>query len=346
MADLPDPLTPPDCDLRDFAFMPLDVVRLRDSDLAVTAEADEFRCAVLLWCASWHQVPAASLPDDDKILAQYAGYGRVVKEWMKVRTGALRGWIKCVDGRLYHPVVAEKANEAWLAKLRQRLKTECGRIKKHNERHPGANVAYPEFDAWMEAGCPTGQPLFVPSDNPPKSPGQDSNVSSEKYSKGQGEGQGQGQLTSKTQSSSSQASTEVGAGQHRDDDDQPRESKRVTAIVAMLRSEGIDATASAPIVLAWAADPRITKDVLTLAIERARKFKPGEEIWLSYLDSTVQTVLQKQSAPASLSPAPAQQAPARKPQGNDPKGTDETYDEWQARVAAWEQARRQGGQAA
>jgi hypothetical protein len=202
---LPAPLTPVDCDLRDFAFMPLDVVRLRDSDLAVTSEADEFRCAVLLWCASWHQVPAASLPDDDKALAQYAGYGRVVKEWLKVRAGALRGWVKCADGRLYHAVVAEKANEAWLAKLRQRLKTECARIKKHNERH-GTKLPFPEFDAWMGAGCPVGQPLFVPSDNLKASPGQGEGVggdnaqksqgtpdgvASESDSKGQGEGQGQ-----------------------------------------------------------------------------------------------------------------------------------------------------------
>jgi hypothetical protein len=188
----PAPLTPADCDLRDFAFMPLDVVRLRDSDLAVTAEADEFRCAVLLWCASWHQVPAASLPDDDKILAQYAGYGRVVKEWLKVREGALRGWVKCADGRFYHAVVAEKANEAWLAKLRQRLKTECARIKKHNERH-GTKLPFPEFDSWMEAGCPVGQLLPVTSDNPHQDTGQGGNVPGEKHSKGQGEGQGEGQ---------------------------------------------------------------------------------------------------------------------------------------------------------
>ena len=25
---------------------------------------------MLLWCASWHQVPAASLPDDDIVLAR------------------------------------------------------------------------------------------------------------------------------------------------------------------------------------------------------------------------------------------------------------------------------------
>jgi hypothetical protein len=190
LTTLPDPLTPPDCDLRDFAFMPLDVVRLRDSDLAVTAEADEFRCAVLLWCASWHQVPAASLPDDDKILAQYAGYGRVVKEWLKVRDGAMRGWVKCNDGRLYHAVVAEKAREAWTAKLRQRLKTECARIKKHNERH-GTSIQFPDFDSWLSSGCPVGHPLPVPNDKPPKSPRQGDSVPGEKQSKGQGEGQGQ-----------------------------------------------------------------------------------------------------------------------------------------------------------
>ncbi len=112
---LPAPLTPLDCDLRDFAFMPPDVACLRDSDLAIQVGAEESRAAVLLWCGAWHQVPAASLPDDDKALAALAGYGRVVAEWRKYRDGALYGWVKCDDGRLYHPVVAEKARDAWQA---------------------------------------------------------------------------------------------------------------------------------------------------------------------------------------------------------------------------------------
>lgn len=341
---LPAPLTPADCDLRDFPFMPLDVVRLRDSDLAVTAEADEFRCAVLLWCASWHQVPAASLPDDDKILAQYAGYGRVVKEWQKVRTGALRGWIKCADGRLYHPVVAEKASEAWTAKLRQRLKTECARIKKHNERH-GTKVPFPEFDAWLEAGCPTGQPLPVPSDKPQMSPGQTGDVTGEKHSKGHGEGQGQ--LTTKSKSSS-QASTEVGVGPHRDDDDRP--ARREIEIASLLREHGIEALPQTAIVrMAWAPDPRITDALLLVAIARAKKSKPNEDISLAYLEKAVQSVVQRQEAQATPFPASAPvaaPAPPRKPQGNDPKGTDESYDEWQARVAAFERSQREGGKAA
>jgi hypothetical protein len=278
---LPAPLTPADCDLRDFAFMPLDVVRLRDSDLAVTAEADEFRCAVLLWCASWHQVPAASLPDDDKVLAQYAGYGRVVKEWQKVRDGALRGWVKCADGRLYHPVVAEKANEAWLAKLRQRLKTECARIKKHNERHK-TSIPFPDFDAWMEAGCPVGQPLFVPSDNPPLSQGQGGSVTGENHSKGQGEGQGQGQLTTKTLDSDprSTAQTESGAGDG-------IEPTPVGLLSKAMRAFGINSNPGDLRLIALAGQG-VTVESVQAACEAAKKAKPNESIPTAYVLSILE----------------------------------------------------------
>lgn len=33
---------------------------------------------------------------------------------------ALKGWVECSDGRLYHTVVAEKANEAWKHRQAQR----------------------------------------------------------------------------------------------------------------------------------------------------------------------------------------------------------------------------------
>lgn len=183
-----DPLVPADVDLRDFAFMPLDVVRLRDSDLAALESPDACWAAVLLWCASWHQVPAASIPKDDRVLANLAGFGRVVKEWMRVRDGALRGWIECSDGRLYHPVVAEKALQAWREKQAQRWRTECARVKKHNQRH-NTNHAVPDFDVWLSLGCPQGQMLPVPKTEPPCP----DNVPRETASKGQGEGQGQGQ---------------------------------------------------------------------------------------------------------------------------------------------------------
>lgn len=117
---LPDPLVPPEVDLRDFGFMPLDVLRLRDSDLAALATGEEFKAAVLLWCVAWHQVPAASLPKDDRLLARFSGAG---PGWKKIREEALRGFVECSDGRYYHAVIAEKALESWRAKVAQRERT-------------------------------------------------------------------------------------------------------------------------------------------------------------------------------------------------------------------------------
>lgn len=197
MTDRPDPMVSAEVDLRDFAFMPLDVLRLRDSDLACVEDAEVFRCAVLSWCVSWHQVPAASLPDDDTLLARLLGFGRDVKGWKRVRAaGGMRGWVLCSDGRLYHEVVAEKARDAWDGKLAQRWRTEAARVKKHNQRHQlegAAAVQMPEFAEWKAAGCPQGQPLNVPGTTGQSPKGNSDPVPRETASKGQGEGQGQGQ---------------------------------------------------------------------------------------------------------------------------------------------------------
>jgi hypothetical protein len=146
--DLPAPLVPADVDLRGLPFMPLDVNRLRDSDLAIEASGDEFRAAVLLWCASWNQVPAGSLPDAEQALAAYAGFGRDLKSWKKVRDGALRGFVKCADGRLYHPVVAEKAIDAWAQRVEHRAAKESENKRKEKERQDRARI----FAALREAG--------------------------------------------------------------------------------------------------------------------------------------------------------------------------------------------------
>lgn len=122
--ELQPPLVPPDVDLRDYPRMPLKVVRLRDSDLVTYSTGDEFKAAVLLWCAAWHQVPAGSLPNDDKWLAKHSGSGR---SWKKDRAGAMRGWMECSDGRLYHPVLSETVMESWATKLEQRSKTAAAR---------------------------------------------------------------------------------------------------------------------------------------------------------------------------------------------------------------------------
>lgn len=119
-----EPMVPPEVDLTDFAYLPLDAVRLRDSDLATVTSGDEFRAAVILWCAAWHQLPAASLPNDDRLLAKLSGYGRDVAAWQEVREGALHGFELCADGRLYHPVLADKAIEVWARRKKDARRTE------------------------------------------------------------------------------------------------------------------------------------------------------------------------------------------------------------------------------
>lgn len=145
---LPEPLTPPESDLQDFAFMPLHVARLRDSDLAAEEHPEACWYAVLLWSASWHQLPAGSLPDNETVLARLCGLGRDLKTFRKHRAGAMRGFVQCSDGRLYHPVVAEEVHKAWGQKLQQRWRTECARIKKHNQR-TGEQLPQPTFEEFV-----------------------------------------------------------------------------------------------------------------------------------------------------------------------------------------------------
>lgn len=109
MKPLPDPPIGPEINVRHIPDMPLAVARLRTSDTAGLANGDEFRAAVLLWAAAWHQVPAGSVPQGDALLAHLAGFGRDVDAWLKVADNALRGFVLCSDGRYYHAVIIEKA---------------------------------------------------------------------------------------------------------------------------------------------------------------------------------------------------------------------------------------------
>lgn len=119
MTELPPPLVPKVVELQNFQDMSLEVARLRDSDFRRLSTGDEFKAGVVLWCAAWHQKPAGSLPDDDTELADLAAIGTgkpAVRAWQRLRAMALRGWVKCSDGRLYHPRLAQKAVGAWKAK--------------------------------------------------------------------------------------------------------------------------------------------------------------------------------------------------------------------------------------
>jgi hypothetical protein len=131
MIVLPPPV-PADADLTHYDDMPLEVRRLRDSGIA-GADAEVFRCAVLLWCAAWHQVPAGSLPQADTDLCRLVGLGRDKRTWSKIKAGVLRGWRQFSDGRLYHPVVTEKVVAGWNSTRITRWAKECDRLRKENK---------------------------------------------------------------------------------------------------------------------------------------------------------------------------------------------------------------------
>jgi Protein of unknown function (DUF1376) len=122
----PSPPVPCDIDLRDFHFMPLDVVRLQNSETWAIADGWAAKALVNLWTRSWHQVPAGSLPDDDNLHRAWAN----VPDWESVRNVALRGFVKCSDGRLYHRVICEKAVDAWNKRKRFRRAANARREKR------------------------------------------------------------------------------------------------------------------------------------------------------------------------------------------------------------------------
>lgn len=154
---LPEPLTPADCDLRAFRDMPLDVQRFRDSDLLTDEEPEVVLAAITLWGNAWHQVPAASLPNNDGALAKFAGYGRSLVAWRAVREGALRGFVLCSDGRLYHRVLAQKAQSAWAKRLEHEWSKAKDRHRKAMKDVPEhERTEFPDLDRWISSrahGC-------------------------------------------------------------------------------------------------------------------------------------------------------------------------------------------------
>lgn len=346
-ANLPAPLTPTGCDLRGLPYMPLDVIRLLDSDMFAETSGDEFKAAVALWCKSWTQVPAASLPNKDKVLAHLSGNA---EKWKRIKAGAMRGWILCSDDRWYHPVVAEKALAALPGREEFNHKKSADAERKAREREDRKAL----FEALKRHGVTPdwnvstktlrGMAAQYLSQEPPSHVTDMARDMSQGVTVSKGEGEKKGELTSKSESSSSQPPTP------RDDDSSPESPAdlvggmaRNVQISLMLRAQGVITTAQNPIVaVTWAQNPNVTDEVLNVAIIKAKAAKPGETIPVKYLERIVDQLLTEQAAPPPAPGKPAQPIQIRKPQGMDPKGTDESYEDYEARIKAAELARRKG----
>lgn len=181
MEALPEPMTPAECDLRDFQFMPIEVVRLFNSEFHARATDAEWRAAVTLWLKSWHQMPAGSLPDDDVALCRLAELGRDHKAWKKLKRMALYGWSRCADGRLYHATVAEKVNEAWSRRQSDHSMKAKWREKKARQRG-SVSQDVPRDKQQMSPGTNPNVPRDVPRENALKGEGEGKDRDREKES--------------------------------------------------------------------------------------------------------------------------------------------------------------------
>ncbi|MDX2274373.1 MAG: hypothetical protein NW206_02895 [Hyphomonadaceae bacterium] len=147
---LPAPPLPAACNTRGVGDFSLKV--LRRSALDRIMDDTAFRAAFNLLQVAWHQDDAAaSLPDDDVALAAWArlGHGKLaLRRWLKMRDEALKGWIKCADGRLYEPNLAAEAFDLWTRKLcqqaRQALKwNDAAAIARVRQNLEDAHAAVP-----------------------------------------------------------------------------------------------------------------------------------------------------------------------------------------------------------
>lgn len=152
--DLPEPMVPAEVDLRDFATMPMAVQKVRDSRFVSEVKPEAFRAGFLLWCASWHQVPAGSVPDNDIELAKLAGYGFAVSAWKKLRKEALTNFVLCSDGRLYHREVSARALVAWQSRLEHFYIRAKERLRKASK-----DTKPISFEHWNARRLATGMPM-------------------------------------------------------------------------------------------------------------------------------------------------------------------------------------------
>lgn len=112
--------------------MRLDMARVEQSTTYILASKPEcppeLRAWLLfLWAKAWQQIPMASLPDADELVA--AIVGMPTSYFALHKNTLMRGWKRYADGRLYHDYLTGLV----LATLRERA-----RYKRHREQEQPA----------------------------------------------------------------------------------------------------------------------------------------------------------------------------------------------------------------
>lgn len=94
-------------------WFPLHFQRLRRSKWWRRASDLARARNVMMWGEAYSAVPAGSLPDDDDELAEAAGFGMDVLDFLEHKVEIMSPWTLCSDGRWYHPTICEMVLETW-----------------------------------------------------------------------------------------------------------------------------------------------------------------------------------------------------------------------------------------
>ena len=153
----PSPLTPVYGDLRHLQSTMIPICYKREMWVKLTP-ADYVACDRLI-SASWGELPAGSLPTDDRMLAEFAGMSGAQKVWAKRRSVLLADWIECSDGRLYNPRIAEEITKIVAKSIASSFRRWCDRMRKPpNLPSPRHRFVQPKQEEWFAAGRPEHWP--------------------------------------------------------------------------------------------------------------------------------------------------------------------------------------------
>lgn len=159
---LPKPPFGREVDVRDLDGFMLNTERLMASELVAVSSLEVIGGALLLWARAWKQMPPASLPDNDQVIASFCKLS--LDRFRDLRDEVLRGFVKHADGRLYHLVLVDEVRRAFKAKVayRAKRKKEARRLQEWRNTKKKQAVS-PQIERTNETRLETqSETRFVP----------------------------------------------------------------------------------------------------------------------------------------------------------------------------------------
>ncbi|MGE4072738.1 MAG: DnaT-like ssDNA-binding domain-containing protein [Lysobacterales bacterium] len=113
----------------------LDYERIEQSDTWAIASPEQRPWLLMLWMISWRQVPVASLPNNDRLIA--ARIGMPVEQFTEWKEVLLSGWELATDGRLYHKTLT--AHVLRMAEKRNKDRARVAAFRAKSAKHQTGN---------------------------------------------------------------------------------------------------------------------------------------------------------------------------------------------------------------